>query len=244
MKNKSINNLMKVVMISGIIVIFNICNVVPSFASDNFYISKATVDDSGSTVVKYSDGSWYSYNNLTRKYMFKPSDSNKEFVFNFISDMDEVFNKYNNIKNISTNPLLKNNFMNIGFGKHSDKIYTNDLKTDEQLENYAKQWLKDNYNLELNMQIYFSSDLESDENGRFSYKDKKAIDIKINKELQGIDLICEKTLIHELTHIGLFENNKEFDDDTEIFEKECTENGSNTNNKKVGFLKSHLQCTL
>jgi hypothetical protein len=202
------------------------------------------VDDNGSTIIKYSDGSWYSYNNLTNKYIFKSADSIKELNFKSISDMDDATNKYINAKNVSTSSFLKNDFMTNGFEKHSDKIYTTDLKTDKQLESYSKQWLKDNYNLELSIPIYYSDDLESDDNGKFSYKYKSPIDIKINKELQGMDLIVEKNIVHELTHYALFLNNKEFDDDTENFKFVLPPFLTHSNYHNIGFLQSHLQCTL
>lgn len=245
MKNKSIKNslkiLMKVVMISGIVVIFNIVNIVNCFASDSFHISKATIDDSGDTIIKYSDDSWYSYNNSTNKYIFKSAKSNKELSFNSIFDMDDSIAEYS--KNKSILPLLKDNTITIGFEKHSDNIYIDDLKTDEKLKIYTEHWLKDNYNLTLNIPVYYCK-LDDSTQGKFVYKDKTPQCIQINEDLKGMDMIVEKILIHEATHMSLFEMRKDFDDGTEDFSKECVKNGSNTNDGEIGFLQSHLQCTL
>lgn len=236
---KSIKNLIKVVIISGIVVMFNI---IPSFASEsNFYICKATVDNTGNTIIKYSDDSWFSYNNSTNKYIFKPITSDKELNFNSVGDMGDSIANYS--KNKSILPLLKNNTITIGFGKHSDNIYSDDLKTDEKLKMYAEHWLKDNYNLTLNIPIYYCK-LDNSTQGKFVYKDKIPQCIQINEDLKGIDIIVEKVLIHESTHMALFEINKDFDDGTENFNKECIKNGSNTNDGKIGFLQSHLQCTI
>lgn len=265
---RNIKKLVKVIMISGMVIVFNGFNgfnVIPSFASynskniDDFcnnhmifnngvvsninhYMSKVTVDDKGTTIIKYLDGSWYSYNSSTGEYKFKPIESNEELRFSSIGSIEDCKYEYDNIKNHNLMLSDKNSFLR-GFSKHSDIIYTNSLKTNEDLNLYATKWLKDNYNLILDIPIYYS-DISGNVGGYLTVTDGKPIDIKINKQAQSIDLLSEKLIIHELTHFALFKSNKEYHDETDSFTKECIKNGSNTSDGYVGFLQSHLQSTL
>lgn len=240
MNMKSINNFIKVVIISGIVVMFNICNIVPSFASDsNLYIINNQYVDNNNVITKYSNGSLSFCNYLTGKYSLTEKDSTIEF--NSTKDLLDNISKKNNIEKIPS--ILKNNQIIEGISSHSDKIYCDDLSTDKKLQQYANQWLKDNYNMNLNVPIIYDN-LDDKTNGYYSYKDGKFKLIQINQDLKGIDIGVEKTLIHELVHMVLFETNKDFKDETNSFRKECIEKGSNTNYGEIGYLHSHLKCTM
>jgi len=161
---RNIKNLIKEIVISGIVVILNMVNVMPSFASDSFHVSKATVDNNGSTIVQYSNGSWYSYNNSTKKYLFKSAESSAESSFNSIDDMDKFKNDYINIKSDSNNLLLKNSIMNIGFGKHSEKIYVDNLQTndnDDDSEIFKDECVKNGSNTNKSDIGFLKSHLQS-----------------------------------------------------------------------------------
>lgn len=209
------------------------------FADSGLYTAKATVDSNNNTIIQYNNGSWFSYNNTTNNYMFKDNEK-KEISFSNMSELSDYLRSYKQDKEIS---YIKGDIMSIGFGKHSDIIYSEDLSTDENLKIYATKWLKANYNLELEIPVFFSSDIDSkiELNGRFNYKNDK--NIEINSKLKGMDLITEKVLIHELTHYALYKKTEEFTDNAQSFIEECVKNGSNTNNYDIGFLSSHLECT-
>jgi hypothetical protein len=214
-------------------------------SNDNHYISTANVDNTGTTTIKYQDGSWYSYNSSKMEYKFKPVESLTEINFASDSLLDKCRYDYDSIKNSDSDLILSDrNSCLKGFGKHSDKIYVNDLKTDEDLKSYANQWLKDNYNLTLDVPIGYS-DIYGNIGGYNTITmDGKPLEIKINSKAKNIQLLSEKFLVHELTHYALCKQGKEYHDGTESFTTECTKNGSNTCEGKVGILHSHLQCTL
>lgn len=264
MRSKNIKSIIKTLMITTIIS-FSMINIV--FADDNkvktiqdfcneymvlnngnttninHYVSKVTVDDNGTTIVKYLDGSWYSFNTSKFDYKFKPIEVNEPLCFADEYVMYQCIYDYDAIKN---NNLMLNdrNSCLRGFGKHSDIIYAENLQTNENLTKYATQWLKDNYNLTLDVPVTFD-DVLGDVGGCTTLtNDDIPINIKINKQVKGIDILSEKILIHELTHYALNKLNKEYNDGTESFTNECVKNGSNTSDDHVGFLHSHLQCTL
>lgn len=207
----------------------------------NHYVSKVTIDDE-TTTIKYLDGSWYSYNSSKFLYEFKPIESNEPLYFSSEDFMKQCIYDYDNIKN---NDLMLNdkNSCLRGFGKHSDKIYVENLKTDDDLKNYAIQWLKDNYNLTLDIPISYDT-ISGNIGGYNTVINGKPIEIKINNKAKNIDLLAEKFLIHELSHYALCKQGKEYHDGTESFTQECIKNGSNTCEGKVGILHSNLKCTL
>jgi len=238
--NKLINNLIKVVMISGIVMMFNVGNIMPSFAcEDNLYIiNNQYVDSNNVFIIKYSNGSWSSCDFLNNKFILTEKDSAIEF--NNIKDLCENINKKNNIE---MSPILKNNSITEGISLHSDKIYCDNLSSNEKLQEYATKWLKDNYNMTLDIPIIYD-DLGNKYNGHYLYENKTPKLIQINKGLKGIDICAEKTLIHELVHYVLSKNNKDFTDETDTFRKECVKMGGNTNYGENGYLNSHLKCTM
>lgn len=268
MNMKSIKNLIKVIMISGIVVMFNIGNVVNCFASenvmtmDNFYnkygiVNNGAVDNSikiyaintknnndGTLVTNFCNGSWYSVNNITNKYVFKPIESDKEISFSDEFALCTSTQEYQDIK-LQLKQVSKfiKSINIIGIGSHSDKIYTDDLSTDEKLTHYANQWLKDNYNMILDIPINYST-LKDDTQGVFINKGEIAQCIQINDNFKNIDMASEKAIIHELTHMALFIQGKEFLDVTDTFKEECVKNGGNTNDGSFGILHSHLKCTM
>lgn len=277
MKNKSINNLIKVVMISGIVMMFNIGNVVNCFASDKvntisdfcnkyevvnngkvdetplFYFKNFTANDNKDVIYNYSNGSWYLYNYTTEKYIFKPLESDKEINFNNLIDLDECFNNYENIKELNESSILKNAHFNIEtFSMYSCKVYVNNLKTEDDLKEYATQWLKDNYNLTLDIPIYYSelnkgyNDITHElQNGKFNWKTNTnaPISIEIEKEYNKVNIFAERTLVHELTHYALDKLGKPFNDDSKTFNTELLKNGGKNNKGEKGIFYSHLKST-
>jgi hypothetical protein len=257
---KSIKNLIKIVAISGIVVMFNIT---PSFASDkvetindfcNKYgiVNNGKIDnerlygintetkENGDSIIKYSNGSWSLYNIKANKYIFKPLESNENLVCNNIDDLSKCSLAYTEIKN---------DHLNIELGAHSNIIYADNLNTNQDLENYAKQWLKDTYNITLDIPIYYNNITDKDGvtiNGLYNYKTYKdkytPISIEINQG--NIDIQKEKYIIHEMTHYALDKLDKPSKDSDTIFEKECIKNGGDTNYGGIGLLHSHLKSTL
>lgn len=262
---KSIKSLMKVVMISGLVITLNIFNIIPSFASEmtmndfcNKYnvVNNGKVDNSikiyaintetnsdGTIITKLCNGSWYSINNVTNKYIFKPIESNEEISFSDEFALCTSTQEYLDIKIQSkqVSSIIKNSEVD-GIGSHSDIIYVDNLQTDENLNKYATQWLKDNYNLTLYIPISYSK-LDGIE-GVFTHDDRMARCIKINEDLKNISISSEKVLIHELTHMVLFVQEKDSSDNTNTFKEECVKNGGNTNYGGIGILHSHLKCTI
>jgi hypothetical protein len=303
MKNKSIRNslknLIKVVMISGIVVMFNI---VPSFASneiigyatieftnsndtginakpienvstiqefcnkynivsngkiDNtpiFYIKDNINDNKYNNIINYSNGSQYLYNLTTGRYIFKPFESDKEIVFYNIYDLEKCKETYTHVKELNESQILKNAYIKLGGikeGSYNDKIYADNLSTDAELQKYASQWLKDNYNLTLDIPVYFS-DLNKNYNENsilsnsgclnLDINTKTAKSIEIEKEYSKVNILSEKTLIHELTHYALYKLGKPFDDESEEFKKECIKNGGVTNDWQYDYdkFRTHL----
>jgi hypothetical protein len=119
--------------------------------------------------------------------MIKHSLANDYLLEKCRYDYDSIKEKNNDIMLSDKNSCLK------GFGKHSDVIYTNDLQTDENLKIYAEKWLKDNYNLELDVPISYEN-IDGDIGGynTVSKKDNKPLEIKINKKAKNINLLSEK----------------------------------------------------
>ena len=89
----------------------------------------------------------------------------------------------------------------------------------EYVTNFSKKFLKNEFNIDLNIPIYIGETPEGT-NGIFNFADKNKEFIIINKSLKDAEKHClEKVLIHELLHYALYEQNKEFKDGTKTFEK-------------------------
>lgn len=108
-------------------------------------------------------------------------------------------------------------------------IYVDDLKTNEDLEKYAKLFLKNEFNLELNMPIYFTDIEDPNTLGLFRYyeDESKAVEILIDNENSNIrcDHDIERTLRHEICHYVLFLQNKGYKDGDRDFENLNFEHG-------------------
>lgn len=114
-------------------------------------------------------------------------------------------------------------------------IYVDDLKTNEDLVKYAKLFLKNEFNLELNIPIYFTNIEDPNTLGLFRYyeDESKAVEILIDNEEVECDHQYEKILVHELCHYVLFELDGDFKDGEKEFEDLLYKLGgrSNYNNK-------------
>lgn len=124
--------------------------------------------------------------------------------------------------------------------------YTQDLKTNEQLQTYATRFLKDNYNMDLQISITFKS-IDNNILGQFIYyKDtNKPIEIVINNTMLADDNYCshdiERTLIHEIIHYYLNSTNQNFKDGQETFENENYKQGGRSNTgAKANYLNSRI----
>lgn len=104
---------------------------------------------------------------------------------------------------------------------------------------YAKQWLKDNYNLDLNIKIYLAN-CEGDLNGIFIHDGNNKY-IVIGNKLMNNDIPVtrvERVLRHELIHYALYEQNKEFWDGSKVFEKEVHDKIAISNNGDIPVMES------
>lgn len=221
-----------------------------------FYIKNELHCDKCNVIIDYSNGSKYVCDVTNDKYTFKPLESDKEIIFNNIDDLNICKGIYTYIKETTESQLLRSSYfgMGVNIDNHSNIIYVDNLKTDENLIEYAKCWLKNNYNMTLDIPIYYSNinegynDIRKEsKGGEFNYKNdfkKTPISIKIESEYTKIDIFAEKALVHELTHYALNKMGKDFSDNTKEFEKECIKNGGKTNDGKHGKFTSHLKCTL
>ncbi|MFH0334676.1 hypothetical protein [Clostridium perfringens] len=110
-------------------------------------------------------------------------------------------------------------------------IYVDDLKTNEDLEKYAKLFLKNEFNLELNIPIYFTDIEDPNTLGLFRYyeDESKAVEILIDNEEVECDHQYEKILVHELCHYVLFELGGNFKDGENEFENLLYEKGGRSN---------------
>ena len=131
--------------------------------------------------------------------------------------------------------------------KDYSNCYTQDLKTNEDLQEYATQFLKDNYNIDLDIPVTFKS-MDGDILGAFYYnKDtNKPIKIVINNLMLADNNYCshdiERTLIHENIHYYLDFTSQDFKDEQETFENENYKLGgrSNDRNVKANYLNTKI----
>lgn len=110
------------------------------------------------------------------------------------------------------------------------KYYTDTLQTEQDLNTYAKAWLKDNYNMDLKIKIYFAN-CEDNLQGIFIH-DKGEYIVIGNKLINNDSIPCtrvERVLRHELIHYALYEQNREFWDGSEVFEKEVQDKIATSN---------------
>lgn len=124
-------------------------------------------------------------------------------------------------------------------------IYVDDLKTNEDLEKYAKLFLKNEFNLELNIPIYFTDIEDPNTLGLFRYyeDESKAVEILIDNENSNIrcDHDIERTLRHEICHYVLFLQNKGYKDGDHDFENLNFEHGGRSNySNKVKILDTKI----
>lgn len=122
-------------------------------------------------------------------------------------------------------------------------VYVSNLKTQYDLETYAKAWLKDRYGETLNIPVYLTSITPDADGVRilgnfYYYTNGKPAYIEINETIQD-EVLIEKTLIHELTHYHLYRTNQVFEDGTASFSQECLDNGGATEYSD-GWLISHV----
>lgn len=106
----------------------------------------------------------------------------------------------------------------------------------EQYEKIAKQFLHENYNIQLNIPIKRNNRLSASL-GRFIYTKKGSSHIDLAGFL--LDYGKEDTIIdvlkHECIHYAFYEKGLPFDDGEEEFEKELIKQQvSTTNSKRVG----------
>jgi hypothetical protein len=126
--------------------------------------------------------------------------------------------------------------------------YTNQLYSDKDLENYAKQWLKDNFNDTLDISIVFNKIYNSaDSNTRIygltTFKDNKPTQIIIDSDLsQEFNQIrAERTLVHELLHYILSKQSKHYEDRQDDFENAIMKYGSCSNDGTIYYMNSHVK---
>jgi|GEM_PF-4846859 len=161
-----------------------------------------------------------------------------------------ILNPFNNTNNTESNynitiPTPQNEIVQTI--ENYSNCYTQDLKTNEDLQEYATQFLEDNYNIELNIPVTFKS-IDSNILGAFYYnKDtNKPIKIVINNLMLADNNYCshdiERTLIHECTHLALNILNQDFKDGQESFENENYKLGGRSNdiNTKANYLNSKI----
>jgi hypothetical protein len=245
MEFMKIKNIFKTLIMATII---SVSMISMAFADEDFnknhllYINDTEKLSDGTILYKYNNGSWYSINKITNKSIFKDINNIKENDYPDEFCLADYKSKYESKFDININNI--NYIFVSNIGKHSDKIYSDDLSTNEKLSEYAKQWLKYNYDLTLDVPIQYYNKLDNETYGYFCYKDYKATIIYINENIKDFNIIVERTLQHELTHYALFELKKPYLDDDEYFKNECIKNGAVTNDNKCGLFHSHLQCTV
>jgi len=124
--------------------------------------------------------------------------------------------------------------------------YTQDLKTNEQLQEYATRFLKDNYDMDLDISVTFNT-LDNNILGQFRYyiDNNEPIEIVINDTMLADNNYCqhdiERTLIHELVHYYLNSTNQDFKDGQEDFENENYKQGGRSNTgAKANYLNTRI----
>lgn len=133
---------------------------------------------------------------------------------------------------------------------NNGQIYVKQLTNDEDLKRYANMWLKDNYNMTLNIPIEFNSINQDKEDciiyGQTEYNNHIPTKITISSDLNKIEndtnVITERMLIHELTHYALAIKGQEYEDNTSNFTNEAIKNGATIDGKNndEGILHSHV----
>lgn len=105
--------------------------------------------------------------------------------------------------------------------KHNETKVLNDIRK------YARMFLKEEYNIDLNIPVELNGRL-SLSLGRFTHTSKKAIKMDFSKNLVKYYDMEEilGTIKHECIHYALFLKNKPFDDGDEYFEKELKKHGA------------------
>lgn len=218
------------------------------------FVVNQDIKDNGVAYIKYNDGSWYSSNKIINKYIFFNSEINQEINFCDDFELAGYIKNYENSKlKLNEIPTIVKDNMYIlkNVEKHSDKIYCNDLSTNKDLEEYSKQWLRDNYNLSLNIPIEYCDyskidNISVDINtlGTFFTRNNKPHVIYINKNIKDFNIIVERTLIHELIHYRLFSIGKPYKDNEDYFKNECIKCGTIANSDYIGIFHSNLKSTL
>lgn len=117
--------------------------------------------------------------------------------------------------------------------------YTDTLQTEQDLNVYAKAWLKDNYNMNLDIKIYFAN-CEVGLQGLFVHDSNNYIVIS-NEFLNPNDSIpitrIERVLRHELIHYALYEQNRGYWDGAEEFEREVQDKIAMSNNGDIPVME-------
>lgn len=187
----------------------------------------------------------YTINIDNKNYTFENEDNSYNINDKVIATVDN--NELTQIKPYFTHEQLKT-INNIGIP--SETTYTNKLTTDVELQQYAQQWLKDNYNMTLDIPVTFDKIINNNEsysvNGRIYFTDNKPTNIVINSDLiitDNTNFITERALIHELTHYIMCKQGLPYLDNDILFQQECIKNGTSINdlNGTKGILHSHVK---
>ncbi|BCZ47560.1 hypothetical protein psyc5s11_36270 [Clostridium gelidum] len=129
--------------------------------------------------------------------------------------------------------------------------YVNKLTTNGELQEYATRWLKDNYNMTLDIPVEFNSAKQNNNAdyivyGQTFYNNDKPvkiiIDYSLNTNSEDKNIIKERMLIHELTHYALAKQGLPYEDNTVSFTTEALKNGASIDDKDntAGILHSHI----
>jgi hypothetical protein len=250
MRSESIKGLIKVVMISGIVITLNMFNIMPSWAStleivsmpetSNKEVKTYNVDIS---VINHSNGLNIIYVKIGEKYLSLITDDNWK-----VGDKLTIRVNSNN-QIIQAEPYVDPKIKyNLG---ENGTTYVNKLTTDKELQEYATKWLKDNYNMNLDIPVEFNTiKQDNKENyivfGRTFYEDSKPIKIVINSDLNTStnekSIIAERMLIHELTHVVMCKKGLDYRDESKEFIAEALKNGASIDDKDNtnGVLHSHV----
>jgi hypothetical protein len=252
---RNIKTILKTLVITTII---SMGNVILGYADVNSipmsYVVNQDIKDNGIAYVKLNDGSWYSSDKIANKYVFFNSEVNQEISFCDDFELAGYIKRYQNSKfKLNEIPkIVKDNLYILGnVEKHSNKNYSNDLYTNEDLEEYSRQWLKDNYNLTLNIDVEYcdfskidNTSVDNDTLGVFFTRKNKALIIYINQDIKDFNIIVERVLLHELTHYSLFSIGKPYKDVDDYFKNECEKYGTISNKNYIGIFHSNLKSTL
>ena len=129
--------------------------------------------------------------------------------------------------------------------------YVNKLTTNGELQEYATRWLKDNYNMTLDIPVEFNTAKQNNGAdyivyGQTFYNNDKPvkiiIDYSLNTNKEDKNIIKERMLIHELTHYALAKQGLPYEDNTVSFTTEVLKNGASIDDKDntAGILHSHV----